>query len=142
MQHTYLLPEYPPAAEAWSENLPHSIRLEAEAECEGRLLATMFYRIHRVRAARSELVMSEWSYAYDACGRILKIEFSGKRELGIYATLYNAVLSIRLFAQHAIDPAGVHFDLMNCARGLLNYFDTKEQQLRTELVIPFPSSLI
>ncbi len=142
MAHTYLLPEYPPAAAAWEETLPHSIRVEAEAEREGHLLASMFYRLHRVRAARSALVMSEWSYEYDACGRIHKVEFSGRRELGIYATLYNAVLSIRLFAQHAIDPAGVHFDLMNCARGLLNYFDAKEQELRSKLVIPFPSSLI
>ena len=71
MQHTYLLPEYPPAAAAWEETLPHSIRVEAEAEQEGRLLAMMFYRMHRVRAARSTLAMREWSYEYDACGRIL-----------------------------------------------------------------------
>ncbi len=142
MPHTYLVPEYPPVAEAWGEVLPHSIRVEAEAEREGPLLATMFYRIHRVRAARSTLAMREWSYEYDACGRILKIACTGRRETGIYATLYNAILSIRLFAQQAVDPTGVHFDLMNCARGLLNYFDAKEHALRAGLVIPFPSSLV
>ncbi len=142
MAHTYLLPEYPPVTEAWKDVLPHSIRVEVETGREDHPRMFMFYRPQRPRAARNTLVMSGWSYEYDACGRVRRIDFCDRPVLDIYAALYNAVLSIGLFAQQAIDPAGVHFDLLHCTRGLLDYFNAKEAQLRAGLVLPFPSPLI
>ncbi len=142
MYRVFLLPDYSPAAEAWKEYLPRSIHLEAEDEHEGCLSAVMMYD-QLPGPARQSLPMANWSYAFQpASGRILRIDFSGHRDLGIFDELCAALNVIAYFAKNAIDPQPYHFGLSMAAACLVEYLENKEALLRPGLVPPFPSPML
>lgn len=141
MQRMFLLLQYPPEAEAWIEQLPHTIEIRADGAHGGTLRATMHYKIQRIDAARTSVAMAAWTYEYDANGRIMTIAFSGHRDDGIYVELYNAIQVIGAFAERPAAPAPYHLGLTQCALWLLHYLDARETELRAALSYPFPNPL-
>ena len=142
MHHVFLLPEYPPAAEAWIEYLPNSMHIEVEEEHEGRLQAIMTYA-QPIGLARRALPMANWSYEFDPMnGRIIRIDFFGHRDLGIFDELRAAFSVIAYFAKNAIDPQPYHFGLSMIATCLAEYLEAKEHLLRPGLVPPFSSPML
>ena len=141
MQRMFLLLQYPPEAEAWIEQLPHTIEIRADGAHGGTLSATMHYQIRRIDAARTRIAMAVWAYEHDTNGRIMLIEFFGHRDDSIYVELYNAIQVIGAFAERPAVPAPYHLGLTQCAMWLLHYLDAKEAELRKALSYPFPSPL-
>lgn len=141
MQRMFLLLQYPPAAEAWIEYLPHTVELQVDDENDGTLRALMHYKLHRIDAARTSVAMAAWSYTYDANGRILTIEFSGHRDDGIYVELYNAIHVIGAFAERPAAPMPYHLGLTQCALWLLHDLEARETPMREALTLPFKNPL-
>ena len=87
MHRVILLPEYPPAAQAWLSVLPCSIRVDADVDAEYPLAGHVSAVMHYVPRGGEECgsgATAVWSYAHDGAGRILKVEFSGPRDAGLW----------------------------------------------------------
>ncbi|WKZ28843.1 MAG: hypothetical protein QY323_04930 [Patescibacteria group bacterium] len=141
MQRMFLLLQYPSEAEAWIEQLPHTIEVRADDAHDGTLHIVMYYKLHRIDASRTTIALAAWSYEHDANGRIMAITFSGHRDDDIYVELYNAIQVIGAFAERPAAPEPYHLGLTQCARWLLHYLDEKETGLREALTHPFPNPL-